>query len=342
MAAYAQITTIPSEVPFSQNCSLLDEADTYGVSAEYRFDYLTRLRQWISQLNKLSERDLSRLINLAHHLCDWQTLIDLDKKFSIDQVSDKQLVAYAYWKSSYWEHAYHYLEQLMFKHPNHTEVFQLYDYLIGQAQAQVIPRYYEETISDVLSLEPLARHHCEEFLLQYWDKEIAHLCCLPELVSQQEWHDWFTGQLSFTDQTTQAIYHSEYGFVGVISLVMYEQTGFIYYWVGKDFQNHGIGSAAAKLMLKMATDIFGLNACYAKVFESNTASQKLLSKLGFVRASFNAAPPYQDEAIYYLGETKSEKDKAFELAELFEKMGSTTEVDMPLGWQLEFNYVSQR
>lgn len=341
MAATIQIDQYVPSQPKGLHGEMLQQANTHGVEPEQRFAFLTKLRQLVFTNQAISEQELSNLVQLTHHLCDWQILIDLDKRFCIENPADKQLIAYAYWKLGYWMHACHLLEQLMFKHPSCTQAFHLYDQLTYQAQVQKVPRYFNDAICAELSLEPLTTHHSAEFLWQYWDPEIAQLCCLPELHSEFEWLNWFQEQLGFDDQTLQAIYHSEYGFVGVVSLVMHEQTGFIYYWVGRDFQGRGIGSNAAQLMLQMAVDIFGLTDCYAKVFESNTASQKLLVKLGFERLSVNAAPPFESEALYYLGEQTCEKDKVFALAELFEKMGSSTQVDMPLSWQLEFNYVSQ-
>jgi len=117
--------------------------------------------------------------------------------------------------------------------------------------------------------------------------------------------------------------------------------GFIYYWLGKDFQNKKLGSQAIHLLMHMAVKIYHLDTCYAKVFTHNIASQRLLIKLGFSQMLFQAAPPFEDEVFFYWGEDKSDKEQAFELAKLFVKMQSPVEVDMPLDWTLEFNYELQ-
>ncbi len=320
---------------------LLSKADNLDICAEERWQYLTQLRTWLEQSPILLEADLSRVIAMAYHLCDWQLLICLDKSYKIEQLADQQIIAYAHWKLGHWQHACHMLQQLMFTHPNHSELFGFYQHLVNLSELQRLPCYFNEDAAPELSLEPLSYHHCEEFLWQYWDPKIAELCCLPEMNTPDEWRDWFNMQLGFDDQTCHAVYHKEYGFVGVVSLIMHEQVGFIYYWLGKDFQAKGLGSKAAKLLMQMAIDIYGLDTCYAKVFTHNLASQQLLLKLGFKPMPFQAVAPFENETFFYWGEQKSDKEQAFELAELFIKMQSPVEVDMPLDWELEFNCRSQ-
>lgn len=180
-----------------------------------------------------------------------------------------------------------------------------------------------------LRLEPLGHHHCTDFAWQYWDPDIARLCCLPSFADDAAWHRWLDECWGCGDQRLYAVLHRDWGFVGSVSLTMHGDLGFFYYWIGRDFQGQGLGPAAVRLLLADAFEHRGMTACYAKVFEHNAPSRRALARLGFEALDFRPAPPCDDELLYRLGAPQGRWDSAEALRDLFGKMGSCTRVAVP-------------
>jgi RimJ/RimL family protein N-acetyltransferase len=183
---------------------------------------------------------------------------------------------------------------------------------------------------EALRLEPLGHHHCTDFAWQYWDPDIARLCCLPVFGDDAAWHRWLDECWGYGDQRLYAVLHRDWGFVGSVSLTLHGDLGFFYYWIGRDFQGQGLGPAAVRLLLADAFDRHGMRACYAKVFEHNAPSRRALARLGFEALDFRPAPPHEDELLYRLGPPQGRWDSADALRALFERMGSQTRVAVPL------------
>jgi ribosomal-protein-alanine N-acetyltransferase len=55
------------------------------------------------------------------------------------------------------------------------------------------------------------------------------------------------------------------------------------YWLGEPFWNKGIMTKALKSFTEFAFNKFQLNRIYANVFEGNPASEKVLSKAGYIK-----------------------------------------------------------
>lgn len=181
-----------------------------------------------------------------------------------------------------------------------------------------------------LRLEPLGHHHCADVAWQYWDPDIARLCCLPTFRDDEAWHRWLDECWSCGDQRLYAVLHRDWGFVGSVSLTMHDDLGFFYYWIGRDFQGQGLGPAAVRLLLADACEHRGMRACYAKVFEDNAPSRRALARLGFEALDFRPPPPGDDELLYRLGPPQGRWDSAEALRGLFARMGSDTRVAVPL------------
>jgi RimJ/RimL family protein N-acetyltransferase len=184
-------------------------------------------------------------------------------------------------------------------------------------------------VGDAMRLEPLGHHHAEDFAWQYYDPAIAERCCLPTFADDAQWHRWLDQCWSYGDQRLYAVIHPDWGFVGSVSLIVRDGVGFFYYWLGRDFQGHGLGPAAAALLLEDAHRRFDMRTCYAKVFQDNAASRRALEKLGFQSLDFHPAPPNADEMFYRFGSAQSRRDSVEELRRLFERMGSETRVAVP-------------
>jgi RimJ/RimL family protein N-acetyltransferase len=180
-----------------------------------------------------------------------------------------------------------------------------------------------------LRLEPLGHHHCADVAWQYWDPDIARLCCLPTFRDDEAWHRWLDACWGYGDQRLYAVLHRDWGFVGSVSLTMHGDLGFFYYWIGRDFQGQGLGPAAVRLLLADAFEHRGMTACYAKVFENNAPSRRALARLGFEPLDFRPAPPGDDELLYRLGPPQGRWHSAEALRGLFARMGSDTRVAVP-------------
>lgn len=185
-------------------------------------------------------------------------------------------------------------------------------------------------VGDALRLEPLGHHHAEDFAWQYFDPAIAARCCLPTFADGAHWHRWLDRCWSYGDQRLYAVIHAEWGFVGSVSLILHDGIGLFYYWIGRDFQGHGIGPAAARLLLEDARAAGRMRICYAKVFEDNAPSRRALQKLGFDALDFRPAPPNADEVLYRLGPPQARLGSVEELRALFVRMGSETRIAVPL------------
>ncbi|NOT89648.1 MAG: GNAT family N-acetyltransferase [Lysobacter sp.] len=183
---------------------------------------------------------------------------------------------------------------------------------------------------DGLRLEPLGHHHAQDFANQYFDPAIAERCCLPTFADHAHWHRWLDQCWGYGDQRLYAVIHAEWGFVGSVSLILHDDIGLFYYWLGRDFQGHGLGPAAAQLLLEDARVQRRMRTCYAKVFEYNTPSRRALEKLGFDALDFRPAPPNADEMLYRRGPAQTRQGSVEELRALFVRMGLDTRIAVPL------------
>lgn len=181
-----------------------------------------------------------------------------------------------------------------------------------------------------LRLEPLAHHHLPDFAWQYHDPAIAELCCLPVFQEDAHWHAWLDTIHAAGDQHMFAVLHREWGFIGSVSLILSRDVGFFYYWIGHDFQGHGLGPQAVSLMLAMAQRDLGMRCCYAKVFDRNLPSRRALEKLGFISLGIHGAAPDDDQLFYRWGEEIPEDQLIGQLHTLLECVDSSTRAGIPL------------
>lgn len=216
----------------------------------------------------------------------------------------------------------------MFAHPRESWPEAEYHALLDMHEfRQSVPPIVAES---GLRLEPLGHHHAQDFAAQYYDPDIAELCCLPTFTQDAQWHCWLDTCWGYGDQRLYAVIEPEWGFVGCVSLIAHDDVGFFYYWIGRDFQGCGLGTAAVRLLLEDAAECHGMRACYAKVFEHNAPSRRALEKLGFVALDFRPAPPDADELFYRCGPPQPRQHSAEELRALFERMQSETRVAVPI------------
>ncbi|ALZ74605.1 GNAT family N-acetyltransferase [Rheinheimera sp. F8] len=179
---------------------------------------------------------------------------------------------------------------------------------------------------DAVSLTPLQFHHVADFIWQYADPAIGRLCNLPVFPSAEHWLTWLYLCQQEPTRHLFAVMHADYGFIGSVSLQVFDGIGFFYYWLGADFQGQGFGPIAVKLLLQFGRQHLGMQCCYAKVFDYNLVSNRAISKLGFQRLTLRALPPSEAEVFYYLGATQSRACHHRSLGLLLQQMNSGIEL----------------
>lgn len=274
---------------------------------------------------ELSYGKVHRLASLAHYLCDWPTL----QKFqnctqwqgnSMENIlPDIQMGSY--------DLALAKLELAIQKSPDDlqlTTAKQKINQLIEH-----LPYPLAELKKEAISITPLQFHHVADFGWQYGDSHIAELCNLPVFPSAQHWLAWLYLCQQQPERHLFAVMHQDYGFIGSVNLQVFEETGFFYYWLGKDFQRQGYGPAAVNILLHIGRSYLGMQGCYAKVFDYNTVSNKAIAKLGFKRLPVKAFAPSDAEVFYYLGQEKNTSEHYHKLSWLLRQLQSEIQLETP-------------
>ncbi len=303
------------------------------LNPQQRLDWLLAIREKLAPNAKIfSEKTLRLMAQFSGWLCDWplQTLLLLN--LSQLNTTEKEQLAYAYWKQGDQQTALKLLHRFMLETPAQTFFHQDYQQLLNYSQQAI--HYPHDRTNTPLRLEPLAEHHLLEFKWQYIDPSIASLCNLPDFETDQQWLNWLAQQQALNDQFTFAVMHDEWGFIGVVSLVIEYQCGFFYYWLGKDFQGQGYGPAAINLLLEWGVQHYAIDCCYAKVYQHNLPSQKALEKMGFKQLPFRAVDTTNAEYFYYLGDDKPLHELGTDLAQLFVDMGTHLTLNIPVRWSM--------
>lgn len=289
-----------------------------------RCAWLGVFRRAYPRLDGLAPSARERLLALLQTWCDWPLYLALRE--AADDAGDRDMVD-ALLRIGRLDAAEERCRARLLAHPHDSGSAAMHEHL--QRWRWFVRARAGAIADEALRLEPLGHHHCDEFAWQYWDPDIAQRCCLPTFRDAAHWHAWLDECWGYGDQFLYAVLHPVWGFVGSVSLTLHDATGFFYYWIGRDFQGHGIGPAAVRLLLGDAFERRGMTSCYAKVYASNAASRKALSRIGFEPLDFAPAPPNDDEMFYRLGPAQAREYSAEALRALFGKMGSNTRVAMP-------------
>ena len=274
------------------------------IEAEERFAWVSCLRMARRGLWAMDAKSLQNLFEFAYRLGDWPMVLDAGKALG-DKLESHEALGFveACRHLGKIEKALEISIRWQLLSPHDLRFPEAHDRLLGDLYfRQRFPAIEGGEFDEPdLCLIPLSHSHLDDFFRQYFDPGISDLCCLPEFMSREQWHAWLSGLYSDGDELPLAVIHREWGFIGCCHLVMHEGIGFLYYWLGKDFRGKGFAFRANRLLLSAAVDCFGLRACYAKVFEHNLPSRRLLEKLEFGCLDFRAYPD-KTEIFYRLGE----------------------------------------
>lgn len=286
---------------------------------QHRLDLMHAIRSCIAEPGvRLSEADSRKLVNLMMYLSDWPGLKLLQGLglWSPSPV-EKSLADIQMGKFDLALNSINTALQSGAAEPSLRATQQELVRLVQQmpCPAQALTR-------GALSLTPLQFYHVADFGWQYGDEEIARLCNLPVFSSGQHWMAWLHQCQQEKQRHLFAVMHQDYGFIGSVSLQVFDGIGFFYYWLGKDFQGQGFGPLAVDILMALGRNYLGMHSCYAKVFDYNLASGKAVSKLGFKRLPFRALPPSDAEVFYYRGQTRDLAAHHDALSWLLDKLNS--------------------
>ncbi|WP_113064933.1 GNAT family protein [Oleiagrimonas sp. MCCC 1A03011] len=257
---------------------------------EQRGARLVALREQLHDMPELLEAKWHADLrgHLFAHACacdDWPLVAHLG--FAMDafgELSPDALcrVAEACWRMGDIASTVDLLRRVLLQTPRHRQAVLLSDGLHAWFQASRRAGRDIVIDDDTLSLQPLEHHHVDDFRWHYADPSMIDLCCLPDFVDDDDWHDWLDEIHQEGDQALFGIWHRHWGFMGCVSLIFSGDLGLFYYWIGRDFRGAGHGPRAAQLLLEHARTEWGMRACYAKVYAHNHPSLRALAKIGFV------------------------------------------------------------
>lgn len=131
-------------------------------------------------------------------------------------------------------------------------------------------------------------------------KEVTETFIMPEINNKEEFIPLFNKLKDLSLQKNPTIYGIEYEkqIVGIISLPVQADTFTeIGYAVNPDYQNRGIATEAAKLIIKHLFDTTIIDYIQASFFVGNTASERIMQKCGLEYSNIN-----KDE-LFYLGKS---------------------------------------
>lgn len=272
--------------------------------------------------SELSGADTNKLVALAHHLCDWPLLQQMQARGLWRPAVAEQLLPAL--QLGQFEQALHKVEQLVSSGVSTDWLRPVQQALLQELRQQPYPQAVLQQGS--VSLTPLRFHHVADFIWQYADPSIGQLCNLPVFQSAEHWMTWLYLCQQEPARHLFAVMHTDYGFIGSVSLQVFDGVGFFYYWLGADFQGQGFGPIAVNLLLQLGQQHLGMCCCYAKVFEYNLVSNKAISKLGFQRLALQALPPSEAEVFYYRGAAQNDAAHHFRLGKLLKQMNSGIEL----------------
>ena len=284
-----------------------------------RKDILLAVRNILATQKELADDfEVEKLVSLARYLCDWPTLIYLIDNDIWHPKANELYLADA--QMGRFDLALIRVERALQSQPYDLDLVTAKQQLNLLNEAQ--PYAFDALNSGHISLTPLSFNHVADFSWQYSNSGIAELCNLPVFPTAHHWMHWLQQCQQEKERRLFAIMHEEYGFVGSVSLQVYDGLGFFYYWLGTDFQGQGLGPKAVSILMHLGMKYMDMECCYAKVFAHNKPSHKAIAKLGFKRLSFKAHSPSDDEVFYYSGTQKSAQQHFSKLSWLLQVLNS--------------------
>lgn len=320
--------TAPNQRQNSRELGELRQLEPKSVAYGERKSVMLKLRYVLdNELESLSQHAIDDLIKLARYLCDWPSLKRLQPV--VPHMKNTKEVALAARQMGRFDIAMSQIEQVLLKFPKADTLLNARKHVKQDWEA--IPYSLQDLRNGKISITPMLSNHVADFAWQYNGNDVGKLCNLPAFPTPKHWMHWLNLCLLDPNRHLFAVMHEDYGFVGSVSLQLFNDFGFFYYWLGPDFQRQGLGPLAVNLLMKIGMKYHQMQCCYAKVFDFNTPSHKAIQKLGFTRLPFKALAPSEHEVFYYLGAQKRTNQSHQELAWLLQQLRSDIKLAPVLG-----------
>ena len=146
--------------------------------------------------------------------------------------------------------------------------------------------FHEHMHAGDLCLELLGAEHAHGLRQQLRDPQIADMAQLP---MQGEMLGQGLSQRRSPDahSVEYALLHREHGLVGGIGFCHHADMAFFHFWIGTDFQGHGLALPALRLLMQVLPRA-GVGQLFSAVYADNWRCRQVLARAGFARL---AAPP---------------------------------------------------
>jgi RimJ/RimL family protein N-acetyltransferase len=219
-----------------------------------------------------------------------------------DNANDLYLLAYCEAATGNLERAAALLAQAVGCDSSHRNSAELGREVAARMQRHAACRGYQPRCANAagLRLEPLGLEHAASLLYQYRDEQIGILTRLPALATDEQAQAWILEQHEQADNLSFAVMHEHWGFTGCVSIHCAGDSGYFYFWIGTDFQDLGIGQAAATLLFEMLAGR-GLRHVFTSANENNRRSLHALGRLGFAILPVRAREPDQHLVFLHRG-----------------------------------------
>ncbi|RVU33555.1 N-acetyltransferase [Rheinheimera riviphila] len=293
-----------------------------AVQPQQRLAVMCAARVALADPAVVSATDADKLAALAHYLCDWP-LLQMMQDRGLWHPAPAEQVRPAI-QFGQFARALGVLEQSSAAGAAALRLQPLRQALQQMLHQQAFPLTALQR--GAVSLTPLQFHHVADFIWQYADPNISRLCNLPAFPSAEHWMTWLYLCQQEPARQLFAVMHADYGFIGSVSLQVFDGIGFFYYWLGADFQGQGFGPLAVEVLMQLGRQHLGMDCCYAKVFDYNLVSNKAISKLGFQQLALRALPPSEAEVFYYRGAALNDIAHHSSLGTLLQQMNSGIEL----------------
>ncbi|GAA5787209.1 GNAT family N-acetyltransferase [Chitiniphilus shinanonensis] len=188
------------------------------------------------------------------------------------------------------------LRQALAAHPDHEALQALLAQCESRATARAALSWCPAALphDGELTLEPLGPEHADALFPQYRDPQIGVMTRLPDFDTPGAMADWL-GEAAASNRHGYAVLHADGGAIGVVSAAWHDGAAYLHFWLGADWQGHGLAARAVQLALGAMPDGAQL---YTSVYRDNHRSRRVLDRVGFTPLDCRAEAP--DEGLIFM------------------------------------------
>ncbi|TJZ64617.1 GNAT family N-acetyltransferase [Chitiniphilus eburneus] len=188
------------------------------------------------------------------------------------------------------------LRQALATHPDHEAVQALLAQCETRAAARAALAWspLELPRDGELTLEPLGPEHADALFPQYRDPQIGVMTRLPDFDTPAAMGEWLA-EATTSNRHGYAVLHADAGAIGVVSAAWHGDAAYLHFWLGADWQGHGLAARTVRLALTAMPDNAQL---YTSVYRDNQRSRRVLDRVGFTPLDCRAEAP--DDGLVFM------------------------------------------